>query len=255
MKRLIFDPQAKRNFRFVVEYDGTNYHGWQRQKGFITIQEVIEARLEIMLGQRVGIHGSGRTDSGVHARGQVFSFATRTRLKADEFHRGLNSLLPDDVAILRAEEVDTSFHARFSARSKTYEYRILNRELPSPLERLYVWHIRRPLEREPMRECLRELIGEHDFAAFTASGCAANSTRRTMIEAELIEPDPDRIHFRFRATGFLKHMVRNLVGTLVDVGVGRTQPDDFRNIFSGKDRRRAGMTAPAHGLFLMEVEY
>src|SRR5208337_785146 len=170
------DPQSQRNIKLVLEYDGSGYHGWQRQAGSLSIQEVIESRLGVMLGSRVGIHASGRTDAGVHAKGQVVSFRTRTNLKADEIVRGLNSLLPGDIVVLGAEEVDGSFHARFSAVSKVYEYHILNRAVPSALLRNYAWHVRRPLELAPMAECLKRIRGRNDFSAFMASGSPTSST-------------------------------------------------------------------------------
>jgi tRNA pseudouridine38-40 synthase len=249
------DVQAKRNFRLILEYDGSGYHGWQRQIGWLTIQEVLESRLEIMLGAPVKVRASGRTDAGVHARGQEVNFYARTTLQPEELMRGLNSLLPADIVVLNAAEVVDSFHARFSAVSKTYEYRILNRTVRSPLERQFAWHIRRPLAPEPMRECLELIIGTHDFASFMASGSRVTSTVRSLYRAELQRPDADHLHLVFEGNGFLRQMVRNLVGTLVEVGRGRWSADDFRRIVAGRDRRQAGMTAPAHGLYLVEVRY
>ncbi len=249
------DPQQKRNFKLVLEYDGSEYHGWQRQEGVLTIQEVLESRIEVMLGSPVRVRGSGRTDAGVHAMGQVVNFYARTRLTPGEIQKGLNSLLPSDIVVLEAEEVPDWFHARFSAVSKTYEYRILNRETPSALERNRAWHIRRRLEAPPVWECLRRVVGTHDFAAFMAAGSSVRSTERTVYRADLSRPVPERWVFRFEADGFLRHMVRNLVGTLVDVGAGKLSPEDFSKIMESRDRRRAGMTAPAHGLFLVDVSY
>ncbi|MCU0587034.1 MAG: tRNA pseudouridine(38-40) synthase TruA [Syntrophobacteraceae bacterium] len=250
-----YDLQQKRNFKLVLEYDGSGYHGWQRQAGVLTIQEVLELRIEIMLGAPIRVRGSGRTDAGVHARRQVANFYARTRLEPREIQRGLNSLLPPDIVVLEAEEVADSFHARFSATGKTYEYWILNRETPSALERNRAWLIRRHLMPEPVVECLRLLAGSHDFAAFMAAGSSVRSTERTLHRAELIFPDSEHWVLRFEANGFLRHMVRNLVGTLVDVGKGKLAPEGFREIMNSGDRRRAGMTAPAHGLFLVDVAY
>lgn len=249
------DIQSKRNFKLVLEYDGSNYHGWQRQEGVLTIQEVTESRLEVMLGSPISVRASGRTDAGVHARGQVVNFYSRTRLGPDEIQRGLNSLLPPDIVVLQAREVPDSFHARFSATGKTYAYQILNRSMPSALERKYAWHVRRPLSRGPMIQCLRHLRGEHDFAAFMASGSSVSSTERRLFQADLEETDAEHLVFVFRATGFLRHMVRNLVGTLVEVGKGRRTPEEFIHVFESRDRKQAGMTAPAHGLFLVSVDY
>lgn len=245
----------KRNFKLVVEYDGSSYHGWQRQQGVLTIQEVIELRLEVMLGGPVHASASGRTDAGVHARGQVVSFASRTRLSPGEIQRGLNSLLPPDIVILAADEVPGSFHARFSAVSKTYAYHILNRPVPSALERGSAWHIRRPIDADPVRQSLEIIKGRRDFSAFMAAGSSVTSTERTLYRAELERPDEDHLVFSFEADGFLRHMVRNLVGTLVDVGKGRISPDGFSAILESRNRQRAGMTAPAHGLYLVAVHY
>ncbi len=249
------DPQSQRNIKLVLEYDGSGYHGWQRQAGSLSIQEVIESRLGVMLGSRVGIHASGRTDAGVHAKGQVVSFRTRTNLKADEIVRGLNSLLPGDIVVLGAEEVDGSFHARFSAVSKVYEYHILNRAVPSALLRNYAWHVRRPLALAPMEECLQRICGRNDFSAFMASGSPASSTERNMLRATLERPLPDRLTFTYEANGFLRRMVRNLTGTIVEVGKGKRTVDDFERVIRSADRKQAGMTAPGHGLYLISVNY
>jgi tRNA pseudouridine38-40 synthase len=249
------DIQAKRNFRLVLEYDGTNYHGWQRQHGMLTVQEAVESRLEIMLGMPIKVRASGRTDAGVHARAQEVNFYARTRLQPVEIQRGLNALLPDDIVVLAAIEVDDSFHARFSAWSKTYEYRILNRPVRSALERHHAWHIRRPLVLAPMQECLQIIQGEHDFAAFMASGSGVRSTVRCLYRAELRFPDAEHLLLVFEGNGFLRQMVRNLVGTIVEVGKGRLSPEGFQRVLLSRDRRLAGVTAPARGLCLMRVVY
>lgn len=246
---------AKRNFKLVLEYDGASYHGWQRQQGVLTIQEVLESRLEVMLRSPVRVKASGRTDAGVHAEGQVVNFYSNTSMQATEIQRGLNSLLPPDIVVLHAEEVPHSFHACFSASSKIYEYRILNRIVPSALERSFAWHIRRSLSVSPMRQSLSLIVGTHDFSAFMASGSSVKSTERCIFRAELEIPEPDRFVFVFEANGFLRHMVRNIVGTLVGVGKGVLSPEMFQEILASKDRRRAGMTAPAHGLYLKSVHY
>lgn len=247
--------EAKRNFKLVLEYDGASYHGWQRQQGVLTIQEVIESRLEVMLRNSIRVKASGRTDAGVHAEGQVVNFYSNTSMQAEEIQRGLNSLLPPDIVVLQAEEVPHSFHARFSASGKTYEYRILNRMVPSALERKFAWHIRRSLLTSPMRHCLNLITGSHDFSAFMAAGSSVKSTERCLYRAELNHLESHRLVFVFEANGFLRHMVRNMVGTLVDVGKGVLTPEMFAEILASKDRRRAGMTAPAHGLYLKSVHY
>jgi tRNA pseudouridine38-40 synthase len=246
---------VKRNFKFILEYDGSSYHGWQRQQGVLTIQEVLESRLEVMLRSPVRVRASGRTDAGVHARGQVINFYSNTNMQAEEIQRGLNSLLPADIVALHAEEAPQSFHARFSAKSKCYEYRILNRPAPSALDRKFAWHIRRPLDVASIRQCLLQIEGVHDFSAFMAAGSSVRSTERCVNKAELQSPLSDYLTFIFAANGFLRHMVRNIVGTLVDVGKGNLTPKEFSEIFASKDRRRAGMTAPAHGLYLISVQY
>lgn len=249
------DSQSRRNIRLVIEYDGSGYHGWQRQAGALSIQEVLESRLEIMFGKKMSVRASGRTDSGVHARGQVVNFYIRARLKPEEILKGLNSLLPDDIVVLEAEEVDDSFHSRFSAVSKIYEYHILNRPVPSALLRRYAWHVRQPLEMEPMEECLRMVCGRKDFSAFMASGSPVSSTERLMFRAFLEQPVPDRLKFTFEANGFLRHMVRNITGTIVEVGKGKRTPEEFARIIQCGDRKKAGITAPGHGLYLMCVNY
>ncbi len=253
--RIPLDPQAKRNFKLVLEYDGSNYHGWQRQKGVLTLQEVVESKLGIMLGRPVTVRASGRTDAGVHALGQVINFYAKTRLAPEDFQRGLNGLLPPDIVVRHAEEVPDSFHASYSAVSKIYEYRILNRPLPSALERLYAWHVPKPLDLDRIRECLPVLLGEHDFSAFMAAGSSVTNPVRVMIQAEAWRPDSDHLYFRFQATGFLRHMVRNLVGTLVQAGRGAMTAQDLAAILESRDRSRAGITAPAHGLYLVCVFY
>lgn len=245
----------KRNLKLTLEYDGSHYHGWQRQQGVLSIQEVVESRLEVMLGEPVGIRASGRTDAGVHARGQVANFYSRTSLRPDDVQRGLNSLLPEDIVVLRCEEVSDSFHARFSASSKTYEYLILNRSVRSALDRSFAWHIRQPLCPASMRQCLPFLLGVQDFAAFMAAGSAVKSTERQIFRAELVTPDDHSLKFIFEANGFLRHMVRNMVGTIVEVGRGKRTPEEFQRVLAGRDRRQAGMTAPAHGLYLVQVHY
>jgi tRNA pseudouridine38-40 synthase len=249
------DPQVRRNIRLVLEYDGSGYHGWQRQAGSLSIQEIIESRLGVMFGKQVGVRASGRTDAGVHARGQVVNFYTRARLKPDEILRGLNSLLPKDIVVLEADEVDDSFHARFSAVSKIYEYHILNRPVPSALLRRYAWHVRQPLAEAPMEVCLKAICGLKDFSAFMASGSPVSSTERNMFRAELQRSGPDRLKFTYEANGFLRYMVRNLTGTIVEVGKGKRTVEEFQNILECRDRRRAGMTAPANGLYLITVNY
>ena len=247
---------SRQNFKLLIEYDGTAYSGWQRQSKESTVQGTIEAAIHTMTRQSVALIGSGRTDAGVHAVGQVANFQVETALTPDVFLRGLNSLVPDDIVIRACERVDESFHARYDARSKIYEYRILNRPIRSALGRHYAWHISKPLDLEAMKTAMLFLLGEHDFSAFQGIGSDPSHAVRTVTDARLSDRAEDgHVVFAIEATGFLRHMVRNIVGTLVDVGLGRTSPEGFKDILLSRDRGRAGITAPAQGLFLIEVKY
>jgi tRNA pseudouridine38-40 synthase len=199
--------------------------------------------------------GSGRTDAGVHAYGQVANFKCETKLNAEDFQGGLNSLTPDDVVVTCCKEVEYEFHARYKAKSKEYIYRILNRFNPAAIDRQYAWHIRNELNLEPMRAAISYLIGKHDFKAFEGAGSPRSHTTRCVMAANLFREDEDNIIFEIEADGFLRFMVRNIVGTLVDVGKGKITPEEFKHILDSKNRSRAGATAPAHGLFLKEVKY
>jgi tRNA pseudouridine38-40 synthase len=244
------------NFKLVIEYDGTAYQGWQRQNKGRTIQGTIEAALETMTGNPVTVIGSGRTDAGVHALNQVAGFRADTKLTAEIFKRGLNSLLPPDIVVKDCAVVDDAFHARYSARSKVYQYRILNRFTPAALYRQYAWHIKKPLDLDAMSKAITCLEGEHDFSAFEAAGSPRSDSVRTVIDTNLTGKDADGyVVFTVEANGFLRYMVRNVVGTIVDVGLGKLSPEGFEDILIAKDRRKAGITAPAHGLVLKEVKY
>ncbi|MEW6672819.1 MAG: tRNA pseudouridine(38-40) synthase TruA [Thermodesulfobacteriota bacterium] len=245
----------RKNFRLTIEYDGSGFCGWQRQKNDRTVQGVIEAAIAVMIGQPVTLIGSGRTDAGVHALGQTANFVCETELTATILERGLNSLLPDDVVIRRCDPADESFHARFNVISKIYQYRILNRDIPAAVGRHYCWFVRRKLDLEAMRTAAGHIVGSHDFKAFEGAGSPRSSTVRQVLRAEWRRPEPDQLVFEIEADGFLRFMVRNLVGTLVEVGGGKFAPEDFRRILLSADRNQAGPTAPARGLFLMEVKY
>ena len=243
-----------KNFRLVIEYDGTNYHGWQRQASDNSIQSEIEAALAKMTGSPVKLIGSGRTDAGVHAFGQSANFCCNTRLSAEAFQKGLNSLLPGDIVIKTCFEAEADFHARFAARGKTYQYRIYNAVVPSALCLRYSWHIRRKLDMAAMRKAAGILLGSHDFKAFQGQGSEVFDTVREIYKSDFTSGD-DRIIFEIRGNGFLRYMVRNIVGTLVDIGMGKKTEEDFQEILNSGDRNRAGITAPPQGLFLMEVIY
>ena len=244
-----------KNFKITIEYDGTRYHGWQRQKTDRTIQEEIEKAIRTITGQQVSLAGSGRTDAGVHAYAQVANFKCETDLTARDLFGGLNSLTADDIVIGACEEVDASFHARYDVKSKTYVYKILNRPDPAAIGRQYVWHIRKELNLESLRAASAYLIGSHDFKAFEGAGSPRAHTTRSVFKARLVEEKDGYLAFEIEADGFLRFMVRNIVGALVDVGLGKISPADFKHILKSKDRDQAGATAPAHGLFLKNVNY
>lgn len=244
-----------KNFKITIEYDGSCYHGWQRQKKEHSIQAEIENALEKMTSSRITLIGSGRTDAGVHAAGQVANFTCDTRLTPDAFQKGLNSLLPEDIIIRNCEPAAAEFHARYDARSKIYHYKILNRTVPAAIGRQYVWHIRSALARHNMRAAVAHIIGRHDFKAFEGSGSPRQNTTREVFSARLIEAPGDRLIFEIEAEGFLRYMVRNVVGTLVDVGLAKITAADFKRILDSRDRSQAGITAPAKGLVLVRVKY
>ena len=243
-----------RNFRLLIEYDGTNYAGWQRQKHDPTIQGEIEKALETMLGQTVSVIGSGRTDAGVHALGQTANFRCDTRLTSEAFQKGLNSLLNKDIVIKDCKEADIDFHARFNAKGKRYSYRIFNHSVACSIGRQYCWWVRFPLDAEAMQRGADYLIGTHDFKAFEGAGSPKKHTIRTVYQARFRQ-DGEYLIFDIEADGFLRFMVRNIVGTLISVGISKFQPDDVKRILLSGDRANAGITAPPHGLFLIEVRY
>ena len=246
---------SKRNYKLVLEYDGSNYHGWQRQKAVLTVQEVVETRLAIMTQKPVRLIGAGRTDAGVHARGQVANFASETQIPPARLMRGLNSLLPEDIVALELTPVPLDFHSRFLARSKVYEYRIHSGPVAAALGRQYEWYISQPLDWGSMEACLRLLEGRHDFASFQATGSNIRNTEREVFSSGIDPVTENLWAITIEANGFLRHMVRNIVGTLVEVGRGTLTKDGFSAVVAARDRKRAGMTAPARGLFLMEVRY
>ena len=244
-----------KNFKIIIEYDGTSYHGWQRQKNERTIQEVIEKALLTMTGKKTVLTASGRTDAGVHALGQVANFTSDTNLSPQAFQNGLNSLTKDDIVVISCDIVDENFHSRFNAKSKIYNYQILNRNLPAAVNRQYVWFIRKTLDLVSMRHSAGHIIGSHDFKAFEGAGSPRSHTTRCVMKADIVEQENGLIVFEIEADGFLRFMVRNIVGTLVDVGLGKITSDDFKKILLSKDRSMAGATAPPQGLFLMKVKY
>ena len=244
-----------RNIKLLIEYDGTNYQGWQVQPKGLTIQGILEEKVGLLTGESVQLFGSGRTDSGVHALGQVAHFKTQSRMDIHTIQKALNSLLPHDIVIQKVEEVDESFHARKHSKSKVYEYRILNQNLRSAFHRAYVWYIPQKLDLMEMKKATKSLIGEHNFSSFRSVGTATRTTVRRVIRAEWKRGRDGLIRFEIEANGFLKQMVRAIVGTLVEVGKGKIKAGEFRKILDSKDRKEAGPTAPAQGLFLKKVKY
>jgi tRNA pseudouridine38-40 synthase len=242
------------NLKLTIEYDGTNYHGWQNQPSGQTVQAVLEQAISTFLGVATRIHGSGRTDAGVHALGQVANFFSEKEIDLHRLRRGLNALTPQDITIKAIEIVHDSFDARRDGRSRTYEYRVLNRSTPSPFYLKYAWHVHDLLDVRAMRGAIRYLEGEHDFSSFRAAGCDAAHPVRKVYRVSLDERG-ELLVFTIEATAFLRHMFRNIVGTLVEVGRGLRAPQSFVELLDGRDRTKAGATAPAHGLFLIEVKY
>ncbi len=244
-----------RNFKLVVEYDGTFYHGWQRQKNRPSIQGEIEKAVLTMTRQPATLNGSGRTDAGVHALAQVANFHSDTMLPPETLARGLNAMLDEDIVIKSCARAPDGFHARYDAESKTYVYNLINRTMPIAIGRQYAWHIRKPLDLEAMRMAISHLFGTHDFKAFEGAGSPRSDSIRSIVAADLTDKKNGHLSFEVTADGFLRFMVRNIIGTLVDVGLGRITPDDFEAVLRSKDRSRAGATAPPHGLFLKSVQY
>jgi tRNA pseudouridine38-40 synthase len=240
--------------KLIIEYDGTNYAGWQVQPNGMAVQQVIENALLQLLGEPVRLRSSGRTDAGVHAQGMVASFTTSRALPLQAYVGGVNRFLPPDIAILSASEVPAGFMAIRDARSKHYRYTIYNSQVRSPLRRFYSWHVRERLNLDAMTAAAQCFVGLHDFAAFRASNCVTKTTVRR-IDSVTISRESDMITIDVTGGGFLKNMVRIMAGTLVDVGRGRFAPERIDWLLNNPDRNKAGVTAPACGLCLIEVSY
>ena len=243
-----------RTFKVTLAYDGTAFAGWQMQAGPRTVQGVFEDALQPIDARRTVVHAAGRTDAGVHAVGQVVSFSLESTIASEALLRALNVRLPDDVRVMRVDEAAADFNARFHARRKTYHYALCNAAVVLPQVRHFVWHIPQPLDVEAMSAAAAALVGEHDFAAFQASGGDVVSTRREIITSHVARRE-GRVIYEVTGTGFLRHMVRNIVGTLVDIGRGRRPVEDMQRVLASRDRARASATAPAQGLTLWTVEY
>ena len=242
------------NIKLTVEFDGTNYHGWQFQPNCESIQAVLERAISTFFSAPIRITGSGRTDAGVHALGQVVNFSADKESSPFRIRRALNALTPPDITIKEVDIVSDSFDARRDAQSRVYEYHILNRPTPSPFFTKRAWHLHERLDVDAMREAIACLLGEHDFTSFRAAGCDAAHPVRT-IYATSLEQRGELLIFTIEATAFLRHMVRNLVGTLVEVGKRERTPQAFAELLEARDRIKAGKTAPPHGLYLIEVKY
>lgn len=242
------------NIKLTVEYDGTKYHGWQIQPNCESIQAVLERAVSTLTGTPTRVIGAGRTDAGVHALGQVVSFVSEKEFPPHRIRRALNALTPPDITIKEVGIVPDSFDPRRDAQSRVYEYHIFNRPTPSPFYLNRAWHLHEPLDVEAMRAAISCLLGEHDFTSFRAAGCDAAHPVRKVYRTTL-EQRGELLVYTIEATAFLRHMVRNIVGTLVEVGLGARAPESFQELLELRDRTKAGETAPACGLYLMEVKY
>jgi tRNA pseudouridine38-40 synthase len=243
------------NWRIHLEYDGAGYSGWQLQPNAPTVQHYVQAALSKVLGGSDFIlHASGRTDAGVHALGQVCSFSTQAERKPSQIRDGLNALMPPDVSCWHAERVEEDFHARYSVVGKLYRYRIRTVPARSALGRGRSWHHRKPLDVQAMSQALQGVIGTHDFSSFRGQGCTARSPVRE-LQMATVEQGPNELVLEFYGTGFLRRMVRNLVGSAAQVGVGRKPPEWMVEVLNKKDRNQAGPGAPSCGLYLVRVDY
>ncbi|MBP7176712.1 MAG: tRNA pseudouridine(38-40) synthase TruA [Thermoclostridium sp.] len=243
-----------RRIKLVIEYDGSGFHGWQVQENAHSVQEELEKAIAAITGESARITGAGRTDTGVHAYGQVAHFDTRSKVPAEKFSAALNSVLPPEVSILASQEVPEDFHARFTAVGKTYEYRILNRATRSPILAKRAWHIREALDLDAMGLAAEKFIGEHNFSAFCSSGHSVLTFNRTLTASQWIRQD-DCLVYRVSGNGFLYNMVRIMTGTMVEVGLKKRSADSIEALIQEKDRNKAGITAPPHGLYLLKVHY
>ena len=244
-----------RNIKIVIEYDGTKYNGWQSQKNGVGIQEMITNAIHQVTGEDIKINGSGRTDAGVHAIGQTANFLTESSIPAVKFPVAINSFLPKDIVIKSAEDMDKDFHARYSVKGKKYMYVLNNSKLRSALDFYREYHMGQELDYKKMKKASEFFEGTHDFRGFMASGSSVKDTIRTISKVQLKKREDGRIIFCFTGDGFLYNMVRIMVGTLIDVGIGKINPEEIPDIIKSKDRKRAGKTVPAQGLYLMEVYY
>jgi tRNA pseudouridine38-40 synthase len=250
-----------RNIKLTIAYDGADFHGWQIQPGLPTIQGALTDAVVKITQEKIMIHGASRTDTGVHALGQVAHFKAQSLLGAEEFQRALNALLPPAIRIVAAEEVGPDFHARWQAQSKVYRYRIHRGRVLPPFEYRRALHYSGPLDEDAMARAARQFEGQHDFASFAASSASEEDdgdrdTVRILYSSEIVrEPAREEIAYVVRGRSFLRYMVRKIVGTLIEVGKGRLGPGDIPILFEERDRSRSGPTAPPEGLYLVSLEY
>lgn len=243
-----------RNIKLTIEYDGTSYGGWQKQKNNRTIQQCIEEAIKLLTGEEVELIGSSRTDAGVHAKGMVANFITNSQIPADKFREAINTKLPDDIGIIKSEEVDKNFHSRYDSKGKTYCYTLVNRYEKVCIGRNYVYQVREELNYDLMKEAAKYFLGKHDFKAFKTNGSSVKTSVRTISGLEL-ELKDDVIKIFVSADGFLYNMVRIIVGTLIEVGKGKIKPESIERIIKNGDRSKAGPCVPPNGLVLEKVFY
>lgn len=243
-----------RNIKIIIEFDGSNFCGWQKQPKGRTVQQTIEKAISKATNEDVEINGSSRTDAGVHAKGLVANFFTNSTIPGDKFREAINSRLPEDVSIVKSEEVDENFHARYSSKGKTYSYTIINRYERLSLGHQYLYHYRYQLDIEKMKKACQYFIGKHDFSAFMSPGSSIKTTVRTISDIH-IEQKGNKIVVYVTGDGFLYNMVRIIVGTLLKIGNGKLEPEDIPEIIKEKNRKRAGMCVPPNGLILEKVFY
>jgi len=243
-----------RRIKIVVEYNGSGYHGWQIQQNAHTVQAEIENAIFAITGEKVRVAGAGRTDAGVHAYGQTAHFDTKAAIPAEKFQYALNAVLPKDIAVISSEAAEPGFHARYSATGKTYQYKILNRKARSPLAENLAWHIPEPLDFDQMKTASSLFTGMHDFSSFCASGHNIKDFTRTITESSWSRENGYLV-YTIRGSGFLYKMVRTIVGTMVEIGLGKRSPDTVPELLTNKNREMAGITAPPFGLYLVSVDY
>lgn len=243
-----------RHLKLTIAYDGTNYNGFQRQKNGVGVQQLLEKALSELFGEKILLKAAGRTDAGVHALGQVVSFATEATIPADNIPRAIRYLLPDDIVVCRGEEVEEDFHARYTAKEKTYCYKVFLTDIVNPCLRNYTWEIKGSLDYKAMNIAAECLVGTHDFSAFRNTGSEMTTPVRTIREAKW-EKQGNELTFTITGNSFLYRMVRNIVGCLVKVGQGKITVAQFKKIMDDRKRKAVGMAAPAQGLYLVKVTY